>query len=57
MQNRVLTSIHHQGHVIPKSDAALAELHSFLQTQSQALPVATVTRSMSSEKEEEEVFL
>lgn len=55
MQNRVLTSIHHQGHVIPKSDAALGELHSFLQTQSQALPVA-VSSSMRSEKEEE-VFL
>ncbi|GLE02113.1 hypothetical protein PINS_up010951 [Pythium insidiosum] len=49
-EDQVLTSIHHQGHVVPKSDDVLSLFHDFLCQQQRALPVAptpTLTPSLS----------
>ncbi|KAJ0396142.1 hypothetical protein ATCC90586_008575 [Pythium insidiosum] len=46
-EHQVLTSIHHQGHVVPKSDQVQALFHEFLHRQHLALPVPAPAPSPS----------
>ncbi|OWZ08934.1 hypothetical protein PHMEG_00018450 [Phytophthora megakarya] len=55
LENRVLTSVHTQGHVIPKCDASLELFESFLTIQQQKLlGSSSISSSTSSEIDERE---